>query len=118
MAQYVWPVPQAYWGKLSDETPDAVIEYLGKQTPPITVTSVAIIGDPYRFVIEADKDPTTALNSWNGQPSAKRDEYDKAVTATQGYLDKFRGGGTMTQADVSKALAGIILIVERGGYGV
>lgn len=116
MAQYTWTVPPPYTSSLSDETPDAVIEYLGKQG--IIATSVAIIGDPYRLVIEANQDPTTALNNWGGQPSAKKDEYDKAVTATQAYLDKFRGGGTMTQADISKALAGIILIVERGGYGM
>jgi hypothetical protein len=116
MPTFTWPVPANLVPKLSDETPDAVTDYLATQG--IIATSVDIRGNPVRLVIAAATDPTTALNAYTGQPSAKRDQFEQAKQIANTYMQKVTSNQAVTAAETSKAVAALTLIVQRGGFGV
>jgi hypothetical protein len=110
MASVIWLVPTALLPKLTDEMEQAVTEYLAAQVPPITATKVDIIGGPYRLVINANADPTSALNAYTGQPTAIRDRYEKAKATLDTYVQNFTPA---TATNDQKALYAVIIVVQR-----
>lgn len=114
MAVFNWTIPATLAPKVTDDTADAVKEYLtagGNAT-----TKVDIKGDPFRFVIDAASDPTAALNAYAGQPSAKRDQLEKAKAFCLDYAQKVRTNQTVTAADTQKATAFHIFVDVNGGF--
>jgi hypothetical protein len=114
MAVFEWTIPATLARTVTDDTPDAVKEYLtagGNAT-----AKVDIKGDPYRFVIDAANDPTAALNAYAGQPSAKRDQFEKAKQLASDFQAKVLANQAVTAAETAKAVAAIITVVKHGGF--
>jgi hypothetical protein len=114
MPVYTWAIPPTIAPKVTDDTPDAVKEYLTAQG--ITTTKVDIAGDPFRFVIVAASDPTAALTAYTGQVSAKRDQFEKATQLASDFQAKVLANQSVTAVETAKAVAAIITVVKHGGF--
>jgi hypothetical protein len=114
MAVFEWTIPANLAPKVTDDTPDAVREYL--TTQGITTTRIDIAGNPFRFVIDAASDPTAALAAYAGQPSAKRDQFEKAKQLASDFQAKVLANQAVTAAETAKAVAAIITVVKHGGF--
>jgi hypothetical protein len=116
MAVFEWTIPANLAPKVTDDTPDAVREYLTTGKGLLRDQDRYCKGNPFRFVIDAASDPTAALNAYTGQVSAKRDQFEKAKQLANDFQAKVLANQAVTTAETAKAVAAIITVVKRGGF--
>lgn len=111
MAIYSWPIPEALAPLITDDTPQAIIEFLAGQN--VAVNAVTVQAEPLSLVLDAETNPVTALKTYQGQPSADQQRLRTAKNVAIAFRDAIEAGQTPTATQQQKALAAVVTLIER-----